>query len=349
MIIVTGGAGFVGSNTIKALNERGREDILVVDNLTEGAKYVNLADRAVMDYWDKDSFLVHIKDEGDFSEPVEAIFHQGACSTTTEWDGRYLMQNNFEYSKMLLHYCLNRGISFIYASSAAVYGSGKAFKAVSENEVPLNAYGYSKLLFDRYVRRTLANAWSQIVGLRYFNVYGPREAHKGSMASVAFHLYHQVTNGGRVRLFAGTAGYGDGEQRRDFVHVDDVVAVALWFLDNPEKSGIFNVGTGRSATFNELAQAVVGWYGSGSIEYFPLPTELEDHYQSFTEADISGLRDAGCETKFRPVEEGVPQYMEWLAATSGQRSAASGQRAEGRERSAGSREQRAGRIGGRDS
>ncbi len=313
MIVVTGGAGFIGSNLDKALNGRGRDDVMVVDNLTRGSKFVNIAGRSIMDYWDKEAFLGHVQEGRDFSEPVDGILHLGACSATTEWDGRYLMRNNFEYSKTLLHYCRGREIPFIYASSAAVYGAGKVFTAAPAHELPLNAYGYSKLLFDQYVRRHLATPGSQVAGLRYFNVYGPREGHKGDMASVAFHFYHQLHGDAQLRLFEGSEGYGNGEQRRDFVHVDDAAAVNLWFLDNPEASGIFNVGTGRSQTFNEMARAVIGWHGSGHIRYIPFPDKLKAHYQSFTEADITELRQAGYRTPFRPVEEGVPEYMDWLA------------------------------------
>ena len=313
MIVVTGGAGFIGSNVVAALNDRGRGDVMVVDNLTRGEKFVNLADRFVEDYWDKEAFLTHVQEGRDFAAPVEAVFHLGACSATTEWDGRYLMRNNFEYSKILLHYCLSRQIPLIYASSAAVYGAAHGFSAVPEHELPLNVYGYSKLLFDQYVRRSLTTANSQVVGLRYFNVYGPREAHKGDMASVAFHFYHQVQRAGELRLFEGSDGYDDGEQRRDFVYVDDAVAVTLWFLDNPERSGVFNVGTGLSQTFNQLARSVIDWHGRGGIRYIPFPDALKNRYQSFTEADISELRQAGYEGLFRPVEEGVPLYMSWLA------------------------------------
>ncbi len=243
---------------------------------------------------------------------MDGIFHLGACSATTEWDGRYLLRNNFEYSKTVLHYCHSREIPFIYASSAAVYGVSRVFTPASAHERPLNAYGYSKLLFDQYVRRRLPTLASQVVGLRYFNVYGPREGHKGDMASVAFHFYQQLQGDAQLRLFEGNDGYADGEQRRDFVHVEDAAAVNLWFLEHPDVSGIFNVGTGRSQTFNQLARAVVGWHGSGSIQYVPFPGDLRGHYQSFTEADITELRQAGYSAPFRPLEEGVPQYMDWL-------------------------------------
>lgn len=312
MIIVTGGAGFIGSNIVKALNARGRTDVVVVDDLTDGVKFLNLTDCEILDFWDKEQFIGYIQAEKDFEEPVEAVLHQGACSSTTEWDGRFMMHNNYEYSKTLLHYCLNREVPFIYASSASVYGGSHDFAVDRNNEAPLNVYGYSKFLFDQYVRRRLPNALSQVAGLRYFNVYGPREQHKGSMSSVAFHLQRQLKEGDVVRLFEGHDGYGNGEQRRDFIYVGDAVAVNLWLLDNPGKSGIFNVGTGHSQTFNDVANAVVRWHQRGRVEYIPFPDHLKGRYQSFTEADISGLRAAGYRAPFKNVEEGVFAYMDWL-------------------------------------
>jgi len=311
MIIVTGGAGFIGSNIVQALNARGRSDILVVDDLTDGTKFVNIADAQLADYMDRGEFLRRIQSGDDFGG-VEAVIHQGACSTTTEWDGRYMMENNFSYSKELLHYCLKRRIPFIYASSAAVYGGGTVFREEPQFERPLNVYGYSKSLFDQYVRRFLPGAESQIAGFRYFNVYGPREQHKGSMASVAFHLRNQLAAEGVVKLFQGCDGFGDGAQRRDFVFVEDVVDVNLWFLDHPDKSGIFNVGTGRSQSFNDVANAVLKAHDHGEVEYIPFPEHLKGRYQSFTEADLTRLRDIGYDGSFRSVEEGVATYMTWL-------------------------------------
>ncbi len=312
MIIVTGGAGFIGSNIVKGLNDIGRKDIIVVDNLKNGFKFKNLVDLDILDFIDKADFLSKMNTYEAFSGSIEAIFHQGACSSTVEWDGRYMLQNNYEYSKSVLAYCLDQQIPLIYASSAAVYGKGKTFKEVREFECPLNVYGYSKFLFDEHVRRIFQEAKSQIAGFRYFNVYGPREGHKGGMASVAFHLNTQIQDGNSVRLFKGSGGYGDGEQRRDFVCIDDVVAVNLWFLKNKNHSGIFNLGTGRSQTFNEVAQAVIGWHTKGEIQYIPFPDKLRDAYQSFTEADISTLRNIGYTQPFKDVEEGVSSYMAWL-------------------------------------
>ncbi|MDZ4261085.1 MAG: ADP-glyceromanno-heptose 6-epimerase [Pseudomonadota bacterium] len=317
MIIVTGGAGFIGSNIVKGLNALGRNDILVVDDLEDGAKFKNIADCDIADYMDKEDFLEMILSGDEFAEPVEAVFHEGACSSTTEWDGRYMMQINYDYSKALLHYCLARGIQYLYASSASVYGDGPVFKETLAHEEPLNVYGYSKFQFDQYVRRQLPKAQSQVVGFRYFNVYGPREQHKGSMASVAFHLNNQVHESGKVRLFAGSDGYGPGEQRRDFVYVGDVVAVNLWFWQNQDKSGIFNLGTGRSQSFNDVANAVLSHHGKGTLEYIPFPEHLVGRYQSFTEAEISALRGAGYTASFKSVEEGVSEYMQWLNRSKG--------------------------------
>ena len=312
MIIVTGGAGFIGSNIVKALNERGRNDILVVDNLKNGVKIKNLADCEIMDFMDKHDFIDHLKAGKEFEEPVTAIFHEGACSSTTEWDGKFIMENNYEYSKILLHYCLERKIAYLYASSASVYGGGSVFKEDRQYEEPLNMYAYSKFLFDQYVRRLTPQFKSQVVGFRYFNVYGPREQHKGTMSSVAFHLNGQIPQEGVARLFEGCEGYGNGDQSRDFVYVEDAVAVNLWFMDHPEKSGIFNLGTGRSQSFNDVANAVIKYHGKGKIEYIPFPDHLRGRYQSFTEADITALREAGYDAPFKTVEEGVTAYMKWL-------------------------------------
>jgi ADP-L-glycero-D-manno-heptose 6-epimerase len=312
MIIVTGGAGFIGSNIVKALNQRGRDDILVVDDLTRGEKFSNLVDCDILDYWDKNQFLRAIETKGGFPQLPEAVLHQGACSSTTEWNGRYMMENNFHYSKCLLHSCLKRRIPFLYASSAAVYGNGTTFRENREWEAPRNVYGYSKFLFDQYVRRYLPTAPNQIVGFRYFNVYGPCEAHKNTMASIAYHAYCQLKETGRIKLFEGCHGYKDGEQQRDFIYVADAVAVNLWFLEHPDRSGIFNVGTGQAQTFNEVARAVIAHYGRGEIEYIPFPHHLRGHYQSFTQADISTLRKAGYTEPFASVKEGVKTYMDWL-------------------------------------
>lgn len=311
MYIVTGGAGFIGSNLVKALNGRGIRDIMVVDDLKDGTKFRNLADCDIVDYVDRLDFIERVRAGQDFGQ-VEAVIHEGACSSTTEWDGEFVMKNNFEYSKSLLHWCQAAGASYIYASSASVYGMGPVFSEAREHERPLNMYAFSKFQFDQYLRRYQGALTSQVAGLRYFNVYGPREQHKGSMASVAYHFHHQILRGENVRLFEGTDGYANGEQLRDFVHVEDTVRVKLWLLDNPQVSGIFNVGTGRAQSFNDVARAVVRHHGRGEIEYIPFPEHLKGRYQSYTQADISRLRQAGYAAGFMPVEEGVPRYLAWL-------------------------------------
>jgi ADP-L-glycero-D-manno-heptose 6-epimerase len=309
MHIVTGGAGFIGSNVVQTLIERGCDDVIVVDEMTDGHKFVNISDLAIADYIDKDDFVARLASDKGFAKGITAILHQGACSETTEWDGRYMMQNNYAYSQKLLHHCLENKTQFIYASSAAVYGGSKEFVEDPLFEVPLNVYGYSKVQFDRYVRRVALGSDSQVVGLRYFNVYGPREQHKGSMASVAYHFNNQVREDGEARLFTGTDGYADGEQVRDFVYVDDVCNVNLWFLDNPSASGIFNTGSGAAQSFNDVANAVIKWHGKGKIRYVPFPEHLEGAYQSYTQADLTQLRQSGCDVEFRPVEDGVKDYL----------------------------------------
>ena len=332
--VVTGAAGFIGSNLVKALNERGETDIIAVDNLSRADKFRNLADCEIADFIDKRDFVVQLT-AGEFEGAIEAILHQGACSDTMETDGRYMMENNYRYSVALLDYCQEEEVPLLYASSAAVYGAGKVFRELRECEAPLNIYGYSKFLFDQVVRRRLPDAGSQIAGFRYFNVYGPNEAHKGRMASVALHFFDQFRSEKRVSLFQGWAGYADGEQKRDFVSVEDVVEVNLHFLERPALSGIFNLGTGRAQSFNDVAVATVNaclraegqaaltldeMRANNMIEYVAFPDALKGKYQSYTEADNAMLRGAGYADLFQTVEEGVSRYCEQLLDQEGGRS-----------------------------
>jgi ADP-L-glycero-D-manno-heptose 6-epimerase len=330
MIVVTGAAGFIGCNLVKALNQRGEDDIVAVDNLTRGDKFRNLVDLRIADYLDKEEFLRKLS-LGSFDGEVSSVLHQGACSDTMETDGRYMMRNNYRYSVSLLEWCQDNDVPLLYASSASIYGSGPAYREERACERPLNIYGYSKFLFDQYVRSVLPERTAQIAGFRYFNVYGPREQHKGRMASVAFHFFHQYRNEGRVRLFEGSGGYAAGEQRRDFVSVEDVVKVNLDFLDHPQRSGIFNLGTGSATTYNEVARATINavrkqrgerelgvpdLVATGAIEYIPFPPLLAGKYQSHTEADLARLRAAGYRAPMLTVAEGVARYVERLISSS---------------------------------
>ena len=331
--IITGAAGFIGSNLVKALNERGENNIIAVDdfrldknNLKSADKFKNLVDCEIADYVDKEDFLKKLQ-EGFFDGLVTAVLHQGACSDTMETDGRYMMDNNYQYTLELLNYCQNEEIPFLYASSASVYGGGDEFKESREYEAPLNVYAYSKFLFDQIVRRRWQKRSAQIIGLRYFNVYGPREQHKGRMASVAYHFFNQYRTTGKVKLFEGCDGYANGEQLRDFVSIEDVVKVNMYFLDHPHKSGIFNLGTGQAQSFNDVAVTTINTVridGSkmalslaemqqeGLISYIPFPESLRGKYQSYTQADISALRGSGYAEPFLSVEQGVARYVEQM-------------------------------------
>jgi ADP-L-glycero-D-manno-heptose 6-epimerase len=330
-VVVTGAAGFIGSNIIKGLNARGIDDIIAVDDLSQGDKFRNLVELRIADYVDLDDFYLNFA-EGRYGK-VEAVFHEGACSDTMEQDGKYMMDNNYTLSCELFQSCQEQGTRLLYASSAATYGGSDTFREDPAFEGPLNVYGYSKLLFDQRMRREcgskLENAEHQVVGFRYFNVYGPHEQHKGRMASVAYHQFHQFRAEGRVKLFGEYGGYGPGQQMRDFVFIDDVVAVNLWFYDHPEKSGIFNLGSGRAQPFNDVAHAVVNTLrglqneaplsladtaARGLIEYIPFPDALRGKYQCYTQADLTALRASGCNHAFADVHTGVAKYVQWLAS-----------------------------------
>jgi ADP-L-glycero-D-manno-heptose 6-epimerase len=326
-IVVTGAAGFIGSNIVKGLNAKGIDNIIAVDDLTDGDKFRNLADLKIADYVDKDVFY-DLLAENAFGK-VEAVFHEGACSDTMERDGKFMMDNNYSVSCDLFNTCQQAGTRLIYASSAATYGGSDTFRETPEFELPLNVYGYSKLLFDQRMRREWGENFKrlrrQVVGFRYFNVYGPREQHKGRMASVAYHQFHQFKAEGKVKLFGEYGGYAAGAQMRDFVFIDDVVAVNLWFLEHPEQSGIFNLGSGRAQPFNDVALSVVNSLRTdpsaldldaavqaGLIEYIAFPEALRGKYQCYTQADLTALRATGCDHVFADVQTGVTQYMQSL-------------------------------------
>lgn len=324
-VVVTGAAGMIGSNLVAGLNALGIDDVIAVDELTDGAKYRNLRDLRISDYFDRADFYERFG-RGDFGR-IDAVLHQGACSDTMEHDGRYMLENNYRCSKTLLDACLAQGCQLLYASSAATYGDSPQFREEPVCERPLNVYGYSKLLFDQVVRRALPTARSQVVGFRYFNVYGPREQHKARMASVAFHHFNQYRAAGKVQLFGEYGGYGPGQQTRDFISVSDVVAVNLWFLQHPRQSGIFNLGTGRAQPFNDVAVAVINGLQrhaghaplalddllrQGLVEYIDFPPALVGKYQCFTQADLTRLRATGCDHAFMDVQAGVGQYVDWL-------------------------------------
>jgi ADP-L-glycero-D-manno-heptose 6-epimerase len=324
-IIVTGAAGFIGSNIVRGLNARGITDVIAVDNLKRAEKFHNLIDLQISEYIDKTAFYEAFA-SGRYGH-VDAVFHEGACSDTMQHDGRYMLDNNYAASKTLLDTCMARGTRLFYASSAATYGGSSSFIEQPRFERPLNVYGYSKLLFDQVVRRALPSGRSQIAGFRYFNVYGPGEQHKGRMASVAYHHFNQYRANGKVQLFGSYGGYGPGQQMRDFVFIDDLVAVNLWFFDHSHQSGVFNLGCGRAQPFNDVAQTVINAMRASHgldalrleqmvadrlIEYIEFPQALSGKYQCFTEANLDNLRATGCDHAFADVAKGVHAYVEWL-------------------------------------
>ena len=329
-VVVTGAAGMIGSNIVHGLNAIGVDDVIAVDDLTDGPKYRNLLGAQLSDYFDRSEFYGRFA-HGDFGK-VDVVLHQGACSDTMEHNGKFMLDNNYRCSKDLLDACQRQGTRLLYASSAATYGGSASFREEAEFEQPLNVYGYSKLLFDNVVRRMLPSARSgktaQVAGFRYFNVYGPREQHKGRMASVAFHHFNQFRETGKVKLFGEYGGYAAGAQSRDFVFVDDVVAVNLWFLQHPAQSGIFNLGSGRAQPFNDVALATVNasralageaalplsdLVQQGLVEYIGFPPALVGKYQCFTQADLAALRATGCPHAFVDVAAGVQRYADWLS------------------------------------
>ncbi len=302
MWIVTGGAGFIGSNLIQALNGRGHTEILVVDR--QSKDFGNLSDLRFTDLLQPEEFLKTLSRNA-LPDRIEAILHQGACADTTCTDERFMMENNVSFSKAVLHFAIEKKIPLVYASSAAIYGANSIFRESPENEAPLNLYGQSKLIFDKYVRSILPSASSPVVGLRYFNVYGPRETYKGRMASMIYQLYSQLRRDGRARLFGGSGGFAAGEQRRDFVSVSDVIGVNLFFAGGPVRKGIFNVGTGQARTFNEVVKHLTHALDKGAVEYIPFPEGLREKYQSHTQADIAALRAAGYADPFASLEVGI--------------------------------------------
>ncbi len=308
MIIVTGAAGFVGSNLVHALNARGRRDVIAVDDLTDGDRFRNLSGCDLADYLDRDEFRALVR-RGLTGMGVEAIFHQGACADTTEADGRYMMDVNYTYSKEILHAARACKAALVYASSASVYGLARHCVEEPRCEQPLNVYAYSKWQFDNYVRRLMPELGTTVVGLRYFNVYGPREGHKARMASMVWQLHRQLEANGVARLFEGTDGFADGEQRRDFVSVADVVAVNLHFGFGPPCQAVVNVGTGRARSFNDIARTLIARLGRGRIDYVPFPESLQGKYQSFTQADVTNLRAAGYDAPFLTLEQGIDHML----------------------------------------
>lgn len=315
MIIVTGGAGFIGSCIVRSLNDSGREDLVIVDHICEEDKWSNLKNKKYVEYIDRDDFLSRLPE---FKGKVSHIIHMGACSDTTETDFDFLYKNNFEYTKELWEFATEEGISFIYASSAATYGDGsRGFddKEDIERLEPLNGYGRSKHLFDLWAEKELRDGNpvpKQHVGLKFFNVYGPNEYHKGTMASVVLHTFNEVNATGKKGLFRSyKAEYKDGEQLRDFVYVKDVCKVVTYMMEHPDISGLFNVGTGKARSFNDLVTATFSAMGKEPvIEYIDMPESLRYKYQYYTQADIEKLRSVGYTEDFYSLEDGVKDYVQ---------------------------------------
>ena len=311
MIVVTGGSGFIGTNLVRSLLKLNHK-VLVIEELDRNShKFKNIDALDIVDCIGHNVFIRDLLNDK-YKNKIEYIFHLGACSKTTEPDREYIMDVNLNYSKILFEYAANNNIKMVYASSASVYGSGSIFREDQANESSLNHYSESKLLFDNYVRENLDKVDSQIVGIRYFNVYGPYEQHKEVMSSVIFHFYNQIKDTGKLKLFRGSHGYSDGEQRRDFVYVKDTIDIKIWFMQN-NISGIFNVATGKSRSFNDVANSVLDFFNSGHIEYVDFPDGLEEQYQAFTEADLTNLRNVGYKGLSTELEDGIKSYLSFLS------------------------------------
>lgn len=314
MVLVTGGAGFIGSNIVRMLNDKGIEDIIIADHICETDKWMNLRNKKYTEYIERSELLGRLSD---FSGKLSYIIHMGACSATTEKNFDFLYKNNFEFSKTLWKYCADEEISFIYASSAATYGDGSnGFD--DEDDIrklmPLNGYGYSKQIFDLWCEREMvtgAKSPKQHVGFKFFNVYGPNEYFKGSMASVIFHTFNDVTKTGKKGLFKSyKKGYEDGQQLRDFIYVKDICKVINFVIDNPSVNGLYNLGTGHARSFYDLAASTFKAMGKEpNIEFVDMPESLRGKYQYFTEAKMSKLRNAGYKEDFYSLEAGTEDYV----------------------------------------
>lgn len=307
MIIVTGGAGFIGRNLIARLNKIHKKNILVVDNLRNGKKYKNLIGLNILDYVDKTSFINKLL-TGSYINKIKSIFHQGACTNTCEWNGKYMMDNNYQYSKDLFNYCVQHTIPFIYASSAAIYGKRMhtPYNNNNQPEKPVNIYSYSKYLFDQYVQKKLIHIKSQVCGLRYFNVYGPYESHKNNMASIIYKIYEKITDNKKPILFIGSKNF-----KRDFIHVDDIIDINLWIWKN-NISGIYDCGTGTPNSFESVANIVLKFFNKKIVQYVPMPHSLKNCYQIFTTANTLQLKKIGYNHSFIKINDGINRYLNWL-------------------------------------